>query len=254
MPRSFALSLAALDVLTDLLELNVRLFPFKIPSFGEYMADRARIGQAVFADLAGRGLIRYNQIDPDVEAALRITSDHQVGVGVLGTVESDRQILARGAVQGGTGVLAVQEGQMIRFELVGAAGLARVLSDLLPRMGAGPGQSVMVTQAAPVRQEPGFMQQVRAPRSSSDTQLRLAAAMLERPRTGYGFFSVTGRGRHGRELDAGALTWIDTDAGRYLSLSRPQPDGATRITYSPADTTRFAAQLNDLITAALPRD
>ncbi len=255
MPRSFSLSLAAVDMLSQVLRVNCRLFPFEVPSFGQFEQDRNRIARAVFTDLASRGLIAGDRIDPDVEAALVVTAEHEVGVGAMGTVETDRQVRARAAASGTTGVLAVQEGQSVRFELISPAGLARALVALLPPAAAGPGQSVQVTQQAPrpPDEHGGFVQQVRLPRTTSDAQLRLAASMLERPRTGFGFFAVSGRGRHGREVEAGTVGWIDTDAGRYLSVSKPEPDGAVRATYSPADGARLAHQLGELIQSVQPR-
>ncbi|WP_018686768.1 ESX secretion-associated protein EspG [Actinokineospora enzanensis] len=252
-PRSHSLSFAAVDTLSQVLGIDVRLFPFEIPSFGALLEDRERIAKAVLTDLTNRGLIRNNRIDPDVETALRISAEYDVGIGVMGTVEKDRSIRARGAARGNVGVVAVQEGQTIRFDVVGAAGVARGLVDLLPRLGAGPGQSVQIAEPVQPAAGGGFVQAVRAPRSGSDAQLRLAAAMMERPRTGYGFFAVSGRGRHGREISAGTLAWIDTDAGRYLSLTRPQADGAIRATYSPADSGRLMRQLDELIGSVLPR-
>ncbi|WP_436492748.1 ESX secretion-associated protein EspG [Actinokineospora sp. HUAS TT18] len=247
------MSLAAVDMLSQVLRVSCRQFPFQIPSFGQLVEDRERIAKAVFTDLANRGLIRHNQIDPDVEAAVTVTGDHDIGVGMLGTVETDRPVKARAAAAGTVGVLAVQEGQSIRFELISPTGLARALVGLLPSMAAGPGQSVQVVEAGPEPKAEGFVQQVRAPRSASEAQLRMAATMLERPRKGFGFFTVSARGRHGREVDAGNVGWIDTDAGRYLTTSRPNPDGQVRATYSPADSARLAQQLGELIDSAAPR-
>lgn len=253
MPRSFSLSLAAVDMLSQVLQVSCRLFPFEIPSFGQFDEDRDRIAKAVFTDLTNRGLIRANRIDPDVEAALTTTADHDVAVALMGTTEKDRTVRARAAAAGSTGVLAVQEGQSLRFELIGAGGLARAVVGLLPQAQAGPGQSVQVEQPRrPEQVGGGFVQQVRAPRTAVQAQVRMAASILERPRKGFGFFTVSGRGRHGREVDAGSLGWIDTDAGRYLTLTRPSPDGAVRATYSPADSARLAQQLGELILAAAP--
>ncbi|SDC90229.1 ESX secretion-associated protein EspG [Actinokineospora iranica] len=255
MPRSFSLSLAAVDMLSQALRVNCRLFPFEIPSFGQLEEDRNRIAKVVFTDLSNRGLIHHSEVDPDVAAALTVTSDHDIGIGMMGTVNHDRRIRARAAAAGSTAVLAIQEGQSIQFDLISPAALARSLVALLPPAQAGPGQSVQVIEAAPQPRDDsggGFVQPVRAPRTNTDAQLRMAAAMLERPRTGYGFFTVSGRGRHGREVDAGTVSWIDTDAGRYLSLSRPEPNGAIRATYSPADNARLAQQLGDLILSAAP--
>lgn len=254
MPRTFSLSLAAVDMLSQALGVSCRQFPFKIPSFGQLEEDRNRIAKVVFTDLANRGLVRRNQLDPDLEAALTVTGEFDIGIGMTGTVEKDRQVRARASASGTTAVLAVLEGQSIRFELISPAGLARSLVGLLPSMQAGPGQSVQVVETPPQpKSDDGFVQQVRAPRSTSEAQLRMAAAMLERPRTGFGMFAVTLRGRHGRQTDEGTVSWIDTDAGRYLSLSRPSPDGAIRATYSPADNARLTQQLGELIESVAPR-
>ncbi|MDQ3405616.1 MAG: ESX secretion-associated protein EspG [Actinomycetota bacterium] len=256
MPREFSLSLAAVDMVSQALRTSCRLFPFEIPSFGQFAEDRNRIAKAVFTDLSGRGLIRRGGLDPDVEAALTVTGDHDVSIGMMGEIAANRPIRARAAAAGSTGVLAVQEGQSVRFELISPASLARSLVALLPAEVAGPGQSVQVTQPAPPPKrddDQGFVQQVRAPRSTSDAQLRMAGAMLERPRKGFGFFTVAARGRHGRNIDAGTVGWIDTDAGRYLSLNRKDVDGGLRSTYSPADSARLTQQLGELIEVAVRR-
>ncbi|MGQ0840430.1 ESX secretion-associated protein EspG [Actinokineospora sp.] len=257
MPRSFTLSLAAVDMLSQALRISCRQFPFEIPSFGEFEEDRNRIAKAVFTDLANRGLLRRNQLDPDVESALVVTGEHDIGIAVMGSIDKDRQVKARAAATGKTAVLAVQEGQSLRFELISPAALARTVVALLPPATAGPGQSVQVVQPAPQKQtegDGGFIHKVRAPRSASDAQLRMAETMLERPRTGSGFFLVSARGRHGREIDAGTVGWIDTDAGRYLSLTRPTDDGEVRATYSPADSARLTQQLGELIDSVTPRN
>ena len=246
-PRSFSLSLAAVDMLSQVLQVNCRLYPFEIPSFGELDEDRNRIAKLVFADLANRGLIRDNTIDTDVRTALTVTGDHDVAVAMTGNIDTARAIQARAAAAGSSGVLAVQEGQSVRFEMVSPSGLARALVGLLPPLGPGPGQSVQVVQAAPAARSDGFTEAVRAPRSSSDAQLRMAAAMLERPRKGFGFFMVTAKGRHGREIDTATVGWIDTDAGRYLMVSKPSVDGEVRVTYSPADSPRLTQQLAQVI-------
>jgi hypothetical protein len=248
MERSFSLSLAAVDMLSQVLGVNCRQFPFEIPSLGQFEEDRNRIAKAVFTDLTNRGFIRRNEVDPDVVAALTATGDNDLAVAMMGTIEPDRPVRARAAVAGSTAVLAVQEGLSIRFDLISPASLARSLVALLPSMAAGPGQSVQVIEAAPQpKVGNGFTEQVRAPRSMSEAQLRMASTMLERPRKGFGFFAVSTRGRHGREIDAGNVGWIDTDAGRYLSLTRPNPEGELRATFSPADSARLTQQLSELI-------
>jgi hypothetical protein len=253
---SFTLSLAAADVLGQTLDVDVRQFPFDIPSFGEFERDRQRIARAVFVDLDRRGLIRRGDIDPELTKALRTLSDYVIAIAVMGTVEGDRQIYARAATNGETAVLAVKEGQSLRLELIRPTALALTLVGMLPKAEAGPGQSVTITRPArePDRSNEDFD---AAPigRHSIDQQLRVASSYLNRPRKGTGFFTVTGRDRlRGRELHGGGLTWVDTDAGRYLTLSRPPgEDGQIRSTFSPADSVRLTHALGEMIEAVAPR-
>lgn len=255
MARSFTLSLAATDIMAQLLGVNVRLFPFDIPSVGQFQEDRIRIARAVFIDLAKRGLLSKDGVDPDLERAMRTLSDYVIAVAVMGTVEKDREIYARACASGETGVLAVKEKQSMRFELIRPTALALTLVGLLPQVKAGPGQSVTISSAGPAkhRAEEGesLFAEVRA---SNDQRMRAATAYLNRPRTGTGFFAVSGRDRHGREVQAGGLMWLDTDAGRYLSLSRPpDEDGAVTSTFSPADPARLTHSLGEMIESVAPR-
>jgi hypothetical protein len=256
MPRTFSLSLAAADIVAELLGANIRLFPFDIPSVGEFMADRQRIAKAVVRDLAKRGLVSREGFDPDLKLAMRTLSDYGIAVAVMGTVEKNREIYARASATKDTGVVAVKEKQSMRFELIRPTSLALTLVEMLPKVQAGPGQSVTIRRPAPVRHQrqdgdqPIFGEKVRP---STDQQLRAATAYLARPRTGTGFFAVTGRDKHGREVQAGGLSWLDTDAGRYVTLSRPaEEDGSVTGTIFPADSARVAHQLGQMIQSVAP--
>jgi len=253
---SFTLSLAAADVLGQTLDVNVRQFPFDIPSFGEYERDRQRIARAVFVDLNRRGLIRRGDLDPELTKAMRALSDYVIAIGVMGTVEKNRQIYARATTSGETAVLAVLEGQSLRLELIRPTAIAVTLVGLLPKLAAGPGQSVTITQpGARHLDDDDLFGSVQTGRHAADQQLRVAASYLNRPRTGTGFFTVSGRDwLSGRELRGGGLTWVDTDAGRYLTLSRPPgEDGQVRSTFSPADSVRLTHALGEMIESVAPR-
>lgn len=241
MGGSFALSLAAVDVLAQLLAVDPRRYPFEIPSVGDRGEERTRIARAVFADLADRGFVGADGVAPRVAKALCAVAEPEVAVAVSGSPETGVLLRARGALLGGYAVVAVQEGQHLRFTPVEPRALARTLVDLLPDTPAGPGQSVRIERTPdPEPATLGIAEPVRTP---VHTQLRLAQDLLARPRTGFGFFAVTRA-----DTTLATLSWLDTDAGRYLSLTRPSPDGATRVTYSPADPARLTQQLADLLT------
>jgi hypothetical protein len=256
MARSFTLSLAAADIVAQLLGVNIRLFPFDIPSVGEYQVDRIRIARSVFTDLAKRGLVRHGGVDPDLELAMRTLSDYVITVAVMGTVEKNREIYARASANNDAGVLAVKEKQSLRFELIRPTALALTLVGLLPKAQAGPGQSVTISRPGEARHrrpEDGGESLFGNVRATTEQQMRVAASYVNRPRTGTGFFAVSGRDRNGHEVRAGGLTWLDTDAGRYLSLSRPpDEDGAVTSTFSPADSTRLTHSLGEMIESVAP--
>jgi hypothetical protein len=118
---------------------------------------------------------------------------------------------------------------------------------------AGPGQSVTITRPAEDNHQDDVLTPVHSG-GGNEHQMRIAAGYLARPRTGTGFFSVSGRDRRtGKELRAGNLTWLDTDAGRYLTLARPvRSDGQVRTTFSPADSTRLVLTLGEMIESVAP--
>lgn len=251
----FTLSLPETDVLAQTLDVNLRQFPFELPSFGEFQRDRQRLARQVFLDLSRRGLVRDGDIDPELRRALRTLSDSVVTVAVMGTVENTRKVYARAATNGETGVLAVKNADSLRLELIRPTALAVTLVGLLPKLAAGPGQSVTITRSPPRQPGDDFLAAVPVGRGGNEQQLRIAASYLARPRTGTGFFTVSGRDRRmGRELRGGNLTWIDTDAGRYLTLARPPgEDGQVRCTFSPADSARLAHSLGEMIESVAPR-
>lgn len=261
MADQYSLSLAAVDVLSQTLDVNTRLFPFEIPSFGQMQEDRVRIAKAVFNDLYKRGLVRQGELDPGLVRALRVLADYRVAVTAMGTVDEHKRLFARASANGDTGVLAVQDGQKIRFDLVRPTALARSIVELLPKADAGPGQSVTLTRPAPVGTRRGgdevelnYFANVRGPRSGSDQALRIAQSYMTRPRTGSGFFAVVGKDRNGKDVQAGEVGWYDTDQGRYLTLSRPPgDDGQIHGTMSPADPARLTQQLTELIASVSAR-
>ncbi|HEV8559490.1 MAG TPA: ESX secretion-associated protein EspG [Actinophytocola sp.] len=254
MAGPYLLSPAAVDVLSQTLNVNLRLFPFEIPSFGRMQADRVGIARAVFADLAGRGLITDGDLEPDLVRALRTLAHFQVAVVAMGLLEKDRKLFARVSAAGETGVLAEQEGERLRVELIRPTALAVTLVALLPKVEAGPGQSVTLSKPAPVAVGASDEYLTEVHGRPADITLRIAEGYLNRPRTGSGFFAVLGKDRYGREFRAGEVGWFDTDAGRYLNLSRPPgDDGQVHGTFSPADQPRLTRALSELIDAAAPR-
>ncbi|MFL6141645.1 MAG: ESX secretion-associated protein EspG, partial [Labedaea sp.] len=238
------------DVLAQTLDVNLRLFPFEIPSVGRMQADRTRIAKAVFVDLNRRGLIQHGEIEPELRQALHALAEYRVAVAAMGTLNAEEQLFARASANGEIGVLAVQRGQQLRVEQIRPTALAVTMVGLLPKVDAGAGQSVTLTKPATAATGGRHGELVTQVHGSigPDPVLRIAEGYLSRPRTGSGFFAVSAKSRHGREVRAGEIGWFDTDVGRYLHLSpRPDSDGRVHGTYSPADSARLTQQLGQLI-------
>ncbi|MCP2169017.1 ESX secretion-associated protein EspG [Goodfellowiella coeruleoviolacea] len=266
MPDVFECSLAALDVLGAALGLAVRRFPFSFPHHGQTVAERARLVQAVHQDLAGRGLIHGAEFAPEVPRALRVFAQGPVAVAMLGTTGQLRHCALASATER-TGVLAVQRGQSVRFELLDPHALVRALVGLLPPLHPGPGGPVTVTAEAGAAgrgagadedfSEFSFTSSRRSPWGASAVQRAEAERLLRRPRLGGGYFVVTaGRDQPGGSARAAAgaaqpitLTWLDTDLGRYAVVPETGRDGQPRVTYSPADVGRLAQRLTDAVAA-----
>jgi ESX secretion-associated protein EspG len=241
MIRSFSLSLAAMDILWERLELGLPPFPFEVPHNGRTMEERANIRGAVHADLRRRNLMEGDRLDPDVEDALRALAQPQVALTVFGSLDRGAALLARVVRTGQNAILTVLIGQTLRFEYIRPGTIVQAMVGLIPDERPGPGQPVTLSLDG------------REPKTSAEIRTRAAAeAMFERPRIRVGQFGITVRGRHGREHRGPELGWFDTDAGRYSAQSRTEPDGQRWVTYAPADRARLGQLLHNHLATMQP--
>jgi hypothetical protein len=252
---SFSLSLTAMDILTDLLQLNSVLI-FEVPSIGETMDDRALIRDVVLRDLATRNLANRGRLEPEVEEALVTLAKYRHAIDGVAAMADDRRLCYRVATDGRTAVLARKEDSEIRFEMLRPEGLVHAAMSLIGNVKPGPGQSMTYPEASqePPRQAPrhrqdrdegftGLRQDSPAQSSGYELQRRAAGTITDKPRTQIGWFSIYGRDPMGRNQQAPDVTWFDTEEGRYMGYRRPGSDGQQWTTYSPADTPRIAQQV-----------
>ncbi len=262
MTEAFDCSLLELDLIGDALGLDVRQFPFDFPVHGDSLDDRRRFVDIVRNTLTAKGLFRSGAFAPELEQAVGVFARGRLGIAVLG-MSGQRQLCLRAAIDGAVGVLAEQHGGIVRFTRVSPHAIVNQVVSLLPPLRPGPGSSVTITAPAePTTRTPRhqredddlgaatYLQPVR-PAPGTDGAARAAAeSILRRPRLGGGYFTVTVRGRDGREPSPATLSWVDTDAGRYAVVPTTGNDGLTRVTYSPADAPRLAQLLSGLVAAA----
>ncbi|MCG8920522.1 ESX secretion-associated protein EspG [Actinokineospora sp. PR83] len=215
MPR-IECSLAELDALGSALDLPVWRFPFTAPVFGGL--GRAELFAAVNAGLSSRGLIHRGRFDPDLEAVLRLHATGRVSIAVNG-MAGGAQVTALAVLNGTRGVLAVLRDGRIAFRPLPAERVARAVVDTVPPLPAGPGNSVTVSDSpapAAVQQSPTTVLR-RSDRAGdrAGRDFHAARRILARPRRGGGAFLISTRGRPAQPDPSEAISWVDTDVGRY---------------------------------------
>jgi len=81
-----------------------------------------------------------------------------------------------------------------------------------------------------------------------DAEREQARPILDQPsHPGARVFIVLGRDVGRPERERGVLLWFDTPTGRYLGHVKPGANGQTWTTYAPADNTRLARHLAELV-------
>lgn len=259
--RAFELSFLELDVLGDALGLNVRPFPFtgRFPVHGELVEDRKRLVGVAAESLAAKGLVGAASFAPEVERLVGLFARGRVSVAMLGTA-GQRLYCVRAAVEGSTGVIVRQRGELVLFTPVTPESLAHNVIGLIEPLKPGPGSSVVLTvpDGPATRREDGddfsgrsYLESVRPTRTSEGAQWAVADQVARRPRLGSGYLTVTERGRGGRESEPQTMTWVDTDVGRYAILPGRGSDGRRHVTYLPADLGRLEHNLARLVAALL---
>jgi hypothetical protein len=248
-----------LDAIGDALRLDVRPFPFQFPVHGELVDERIRVIQDAHATLTAKGLIEGRRFSMDLEDLVEVFARGSPAIAMVGTVDGEA-VCARAVSNGRFGVLARARDDGVRFDPVAPTSLVRSVLGLLPAARPGPGRSATITVDAaradarrdlrrPDEDFAGrrYLQAVRPPLDSAGAQRVVAEEIMKRPRVGSGYFTVTSRGRHGRESEPLTLSWLDTEAGRYAVIPSTGRDGRQHVTYTPADLARLDQSLTRLV-------
>lgn len=210
------LSAAAVDVLGEQLNLDVRQYPFELPRADEH----GRSPQQVAAELEAAGLAGGNGPEPEVEDALYLLCGSEVSVAAAGLldVRTGRRLAARVVATGEVGVAGVLDESGLRLDFLDPEDLPAACADLLPQAPAAAGEPV------------------RAERSGGSVRGGAELAELTgRPKFRLGHFLITGTERRSRRAAPPGLTWFDNDLGRFTLVGEALPDGTEALTCAPAD-------------------
>lgn len=244
-------SASAFDVLWADLGLGLPPEPLAVHSVGHTDEERARVREAVYANLAERGLYEDDRVDAELAARLELlaAADVLVSCEALGDMTAEEPFRAVAGARGRHGVLATQPERTIGVAGIGSGELFSAIVDTLPELRPGPGHGVSLPASTLEGDIEDPVYGGRGARSAaSAAQLREVLAIQARPVYGAGQFSVHVRGADGHRHRAGGLTWFDTDLGAYCATTTPGRGGHPWITVTPTDGPRLAARLADLAT------
>ena len=250
MARGFECSYLELDVIGDALQIDVRPFPFQFPVHGEMVDERIRLIEAAHRTLTAKGLIEGRRFAPEVDDLLATFAQGDIAIALVGSIDGEG-LCAMAVSDGRYAVLAQEHGQSIRFDPVTPPALVRSITNLLPAVRPGPGRSVTIAVDEPPvrRREEDYegRRYMEPMRPTASVQSNIANDIMRRPRSGSGYFTVTMRGRNGREGEPLTMSWLDTDAGRYAVIPSVGPDGRLHVPYTPADLPRLEQTLARLV-------
>jgi hypothetical protein len=250
--RGVRLSLAAVDVLWETLALGTPPVIFEVPSVGATLEARAHVRNVVVADLTRHGLAdHHGRVDPDLTLLARAP----IAVEAIGLLGDGQRLCARAASSGRIAVLAILREQSVRLERIRPTGVVAAMLELIGPARPGRGRSVTYPEAAQPTagrtategRASGVLQPAFTTPTGYDAQREQARVILSQPRTQAGLFIAFSRDSGRPERERGVLLWFDTPTGRYLGHRKPGAGGHTWTTYAPADSTRLAQHLSELI-------
>ncbi|MCI2422610.1 ESX secretion-associated protein EspG [Saccharopolyspora sp. K220] len=238
MVETITLSVPAVDVLGEQLNLTVRQYPFELPRVGELAEDRNRLVHQVWHELESTGLARNGRPEPEVEDALYLLCSSEVSIAAAGLVDvrAGHRLAARVVATGEVGVVGVLDGRGLRMSFLAPDALPRACADLLPDAPPGIGDAVR----AVADRSNGH------PTDADIDGLAELRAITSRQKFRLGHFVVSGARRGGPRGRVPNLIWFDNDHGRY-AMQGERSDGQDVVTCRPSDKPRIAGQLAALL-------
>ncbi len=235
-------SASAFDVLWTDLGHDRPPEPLTVRSVGGTDEERAEVREAVYGNLAERGLYDGSRLEPALASRLDLLADADVFVAceALADMTAPTPFRAVTAARGRRGVLATQPEQTIGLDSIREGELCTAIVDVLPELSAGPGYGISLP--ASTLSDPDAASRTAA------AQLQEVLAIQARPVYAAGQFGVSRRSPSGRVARIGGLTWFDTDVGAYCATKTAGRGGQEWVTVSPVDSSRLAARVAALLT------
>ena len=219
-----------------------------VHSVGETQDERARIRDAVYSNLAERGLFRGGKLDSTLRQRLDLLAGASLMVECEALIDlSDSEPLrAVAAVARDRGILAVQPRRTVALTAIRAGEVFSAAVGVLPDFASGPGMGVSLPASALDTLSNAAVEDSTSRRARVfEQQAREALAVQSRPVLAAGQFSVRARDGVGSRR-VGGVSWFVTDAGGYLGTVSEGRTGEAWLSLVPADPARIAARLADM--------
>lgn len=253
MTTSGTVKLSALefDVLWEREGLPRRHEAIDVPSPGKTHTERGQLVTKAFGELEARGLANGERADGELLDLLNLLARPQACIDSW--VWSDREIRALTVTSGNQALLAVVEGDEVWLIPARDTAIAESAVSICGEAPAGPGMSVSLPTdvlTAADAQSGGDSRELAAAlmrggivRSDAQTLAGMVAGMNLR-----GQFGASRVQRDGRMVRAErVVAFHDTPQGRYAYLARPNNDGRSWSTVTPADNRRLAMLVRELL-------
>ncbi|WP_236795138.1 ESX secretion-associated protein EspG [Amycolatopsis sp. GM8] len=256
--------------------VDARIFPLRISNTTVDPVRFVKLAKKVYYDLEDRRLSIQGELNRNVRLAFELLRDHRVAITASGNDVRYGDLAVFAASDGAQALTISQlDGEdRLWFSLLPDEELVRSVAQALPDADPAPTGPLSISQredrprsamAARRQAEHEFddeeteafgslqVRRVVRGRNSASHSTESDAERLEEifaePRFGGGYFTGTGRGRHGDRRSAPPVTWLDTEAGRYLVHTTTDESGTMTARYVPAGFADVTKAIRTMISA-----
>lgn len=248
---TIVLSTLEFDVLWESERLPGKHEALTVPSPGRTHTERRRLVAEAFAGLAQRGLAKGDRAVPELADQLSLLAHPQLSIDAW--VWTDHRISALAVVAGRSALLAAVDGPEVWLIPARETAIVEAAVSVAGDVAAGPGHSVSlpteVLRAADAEARGDHRELAAAlgrsgiPGSDAKTLAAMVDGMNVR-----GQFCVERMQRDQRMLRADrVVAFHDTPRGRYVYLAKPNADGRSWSTVTPADNRRLVTCVQELL-------
>lgn len=226
-----------------------------VPSPGTTYAERAELVARAWESLRHKRLAEAKRDRAEVELADLLGLLDRPQRSIDARIWADRSIRALACANGGEGLLAVVDGDVVELTPIRGGTLAEAAVSVAGDVPPGPGRAVSLpndalrkaSDVAGAGNPLGLTDELRVLGIAHDDAADVANMAHNMGIRGqFGAEANPGRGKP--ERAGRVVAFHDTDRGRYLHVVRSSGDGRAWSTIAPADNARLAEYARELLT------